>query len=78
MKKIRLVKIEERSDATHPNNIQIGEERIGYYFQKPEIGKPFIMRKEEKWGCFITSPITEIIDGFTFKTLNSIYKIEYI
>lgn len=75
--RIKLTKIEERSDAEYPNNIPVGDERIGFYEEEPKVGEPFILRKQG-FNIFMTSVVTEIIDKNTFKTLNSIYKMEEI
>ncbi len=52
---------------------------VGLFINPPKIGErfelsPFSYKKGERG--ISTSPVTEIIDESTFKTLNSIYKIE--
>lgn len=87
--KVKLTKISERDDAEVPNNIPVDDYRIGYVnptYIKPKIGSVYminsvIQRNEEQlsgMGYFHTSTITEIIDDNTFKTLNSIYKLELL
>jgi hypothetical protein len=67
---ITLTKIKELEDATHPFNIEEGYSRRGELISEPEIGQRFYVG----WN-WSTSPVREIIDENTFKTLNSIYKI---
>lgn len=74
--KIRIKKLKEVDDPTHPNNIGEGFEAIRSmpfeYFNKPAIGERF-------WaGFFSTSPVQEILTENTFKTLNSVYEWEII
>jgi hypothetical protein len=74
--KIKIVKLEERKDALHPNNMEVGFETIkevpAKWFEKPEVGKCFHL------GFFRTSAVQEIIDEQTIKTHNSIYRWEII
>ncbi len=77
MKRIRLQKMAELPDAITPNNIGVGDVRTGMFDQEPEVGKSFFMQKDGG-GYFVTSPVTEVFDIFTFKTENSIYQIEYL
>ena len=89
MVKVKLTKIAERADAECPNNIPINDYRIGYVpdiFFKPIVGIRYGLKYVieingravpfSHW--FITSFVVEIIDDTTFKTINSIYKIEYL
>lgn len=75
--KIRITKLEERSDATHPNNIEVGYVRESCChldsFEKPIVNNRFYI--DYFWS---TSIVTEILSDNTFKTLNSIYKWELI
>lgn len=73
MREIILEKISELENAKHPNNKEVGYIRIGKMYQEPEIGQPFYCGIN-----FRTSNVTEIIDGNTFKTLNSVYRIKVI
>ena len=77
---IKLTKLTELSDALHPNNIEEGRVEIfnikDSLFKKPIVGKRFTLTSLSNW--FSTSPVQEIIDENTFKTLNSIYKWESI
>ena len=75
MKKVKLTKIEELSNAEVPNNIPINAERIGMMKDPPEVGRCFYIHSSIS-SYFRTSTVTEIIDETTFKTRNSIYKIE--
>ncbi len=52
--------------------------REGYCFSKYRVGKNFRLINEDKEIVFCSTPIVEIIDGNTFKTINTEYKIEYI
>lgn len=70
MKRVKIVKIEERPDAKHPNNILVGFEKIGIPENFPEIGECF--RLNTGWH---TSVVEEIIAYDIFKTNNSIYQI---
>lgn len=74
--KIKITKLEERTDAEHPNNIPEGWEKIKEFpdewFREPQIGKSFTA------GGFMSSIVQEIIDENTFKTLNSVYRWEII
>jgi len=65
---IKLEKLIELPNAKHPNNIEVGYIKIGQWVNKPSIGEPFFVGLG--WA---TSPVTEIIDEYTFKTQNSIY-----
>ena len=52
--------------------------REGYFFGKYKIGENFRLINEDKEIVFSSTPIIEIIDGNTFKTINTEYKIEYV
>lgn len=76
--KVRIKKLKEVDNPRHPNNIEVGFEREfetqpDFQFRKPEIDNRF-------YPChwWSTSPVTEIIDNKTFKTLNSIYEWEIV
>jgi len=54
----------------------------GFFEQEPEVGKPVVVSRTcrngiEVSGIFTTSTVTEV-NKKEFKTLNSVYKIEYI
>ena len=68
---ITLTKISELEDAKHPHNIPEGHVVRGWLMQEPEIGKRF--QVNSFWS---TSQVTEILENDTFKTLNSLYKLE--
>ena len=52
--------------------------REGYSFGRYKVGENFKLINEDKEIVFSSTPIVEIIDGNTFKTINTEYKIEYI
>lgn len=67
--KIKLEKLQELPDALHPNNVEVGYTKEGYFVEEPRIGECFWV------GDFYrTSFVKEIIDENTFKTCNSIYR----
>jgi hypothetical protein len=68
---ITLIKLKELEDAKHPNNIPEGHKTRGWLMVEPEIGKRF--QVNSFWS---TSPVTALLENDTFKTLNSLYKIE--
>ena len=86
--KIKLTKLSEAPDPLHPNNIKEGEYRIGYIPKgyDPVVGKSFVLPSVidingtavHPGHWFITSEVQEVIDPFTFRTLNSVYKIEIL
>ena len=80
MKTIKLVKLEEREDATHPHNIEVGTVVVvdvyDHSFFTPQVGSRFNLIGPFRW--YSTSMVEEIIDDNTFKTLNSIYRWEEI
>jgi hypothetical protein len=69
--KIRLVKIKELENALHPNNIEVGFTKEGTLINEPKVGECFYVGFN--WR---TSTVQEVIDENTFRTYNSIYKIE--
>lgn len=75
MEKVILRKIEELKEAEVPNNKEVGYIKLGKFLKEPKVGLPFYMEtiNGELWK---TSSITEIISPDTFKTRNSIYKIQ--
>lgn len=73
---IKLTKIKELDDAVHPNNIQEGKVYKGQLKEPPKVGECVYIDRQH--GYFRTSIVTEIIDDNTFRTMNSIYKIEHI
>ena len=72
---IYVKKLKEVENPLHPNNIAEGFESNfvanSKDFEKPIVGKAF-------WACnwWRTSPVVEVIDDNTFRTLNSIYHWE--
>lgn len=79
--KIKIIKLKELSNAVHPHNIDEGFRMIGNipnnYFKIPTIGERFELGITNQ-GFWSTSGVQEIIDEFTFKTYNSIYKYEVL
>ena len=77
MKKVKLTKVWELEDAEVPNNVAEGDVVEGVLMYEPEIGKPiYILRPTGK--ARRTSIVTEILPANGYKTLNSVYKIEYV
>lgn len=70
---IKLTKLKEVDKPVHPDNIKVGREVQGAMLNKPRIGHRFYVGVS--WS---TSPVQDVLDENTFKTLNSIYKIEEI
>lgn len=75
LQEVRLTKLREADNPTHPNNIEIGYVFRGMITAKPCVGEPLHIYGP-KGG--VTSSVKEIINETEFKTHNSIYKIEYI
>lgn len=79
MEKYKITKI-GRVENPHHKNSTFGESRefhVGYFTKEPEIGERFNLTGFDfKNQGISTSPVTEIIDKNTFKTLNSIYRYE--
>jgi hypothetical protein len=80
MKKVRVIKLEERKDAQTPNNKEVGYFKEGLLREDPEVGQEFLLYMEfgePKFPMPIwhTSFVTEILSTDTFKTKNSIYQI---
>lgn len=73
LKKIKLTKIKELEDAVVPGNIDEGFEKIGILLSEPVKGECFWVGTS-----FRTSLVTEVLENNTFKTMNSIYKYEFI
>ena len=73
MTKIRLIKLKEADNPRHPHNIPEGHVVTGNYVNAPEVGQPFWVGMGYR-----TSMVEEIISPDTFRTMNSIYKIETI
>lgn len=72
---VKLTKIEDtKFNGVHPNRINVGVSYTGKLMIEPTLGCGVFIYND----TFHTSNITEIIDKNTFKTLNSIYKIENI
>lgn len=87
--KVKLTKIQERKNAETYNNIPVNDCRIGYIREDlldPIIGMRYGIEQvveingksvlPNHW--FLTSEVIEILNKDTFKTLNSIYKIEIL
>ena len=67
--KVVLRKMEELSDALHPNNIEVGIVKVGEFISEPKVGECFFVG----YG-WRTSIVKEIINENTFRTCNSIYQ----
>lgn len=76
IKKVRVTKTHDNFNGNHPTGIGEGYSREGFIEKEPTIGESFLVNR--LGGYFVTSPVTEIIDGNTFKTENSTYKWEFI
>ena len=73
---IVLTKIKELEDAKHPHNVPEGYIVRGWIIDKePIVGKRFNLL-HDGYRIWSTSPVTELLENDTFKTLNSLYKIE--
>jgi hypothetical protein len=71
--RIKLTKLkDERFDGQHPNRINEGYTKEGEMQQSPVVGEAFYLES------FNTSTVTELLPGDMFRTLNSVYKIEYL
>ena len=71
---ITIVKLtDDEFDGYHPNGIYAGYVKTGICTNPPTIGDRFYIGYS-----FSTSPVTELIDNLTFKTLYSTYKIKNI
>lgn len=70
---IRLIKLSESESPLHPNNIPIGYVKEGEKLASPKVGECFWVGSG--WR---TSTVQEILSEDTFRTHNSIYKIESI
>ena len=74
--KIKITKLKELEDARHSKNLKDGYETIQVVnannFEEPKVGGFFDA------GDFHTGKIMEIIDGYTFKTKNSIIRWEVV
>lgn len=70
---VKLTKLKESENPLHPNNIEVGYEKVGKFFDEPTVGQSFYVG----WG-WRTSTVQEIIDANTFRTHNSIYRYEII
>lgn len=72
---ITLTKLSELEGAEHPHNIPEGDVQRGWLTDEPKIGNHFNIQTGAT-RLRSTSPVTEILENDTFKTLNSLYKIE--
>lgn len=72
-----IIKVsDDKFEGKHPNGINEHYTAKGVMVDPPTVGKPFYVDRPS--GYFRTSPVTEIINPITFRTLNSTYKLEYI
>ncbi len=74
---VEVEKIGKVENPVHPES-DYGDSKqyhIGIFIKEPVVGERFITGYINLQGRGInTSPVTEIVDENTFKTLNSIYK----
>lgn len=76
MKKVKVIKLEEREDAEVPNNKEVGYFKVGFFREYPEPGKEFLLyHNDMSWPMWHTSMVTEILSFDTFRTKNSVYQI---
>ena len=71
--KIRLSIISTKHEQLKNNFV-----REGYCFSKYRVGENFRLVNDDREIVFCSTPIVEIIDVNTLKTINTEYKIEYI
>lgn len=80
--RIKLTKLKEAENPRHPNNIEEGYVLSGEIDKSElKIGQSLTILRDDVIGwdrIWATSVIQEVIDENTFRTLNSIYKIEYL
>lgn len=50
-------------------------EKEGYYYESPRIGRSFRLFDSDGRIKFDTTPVTEVLDGNLFKTMNSTYEL---
>ncbi len=63
-------------DGDHPNGVYAGFTVTGVFEQKPTVGESFRICSTKYYNeSLTTSEVIEIIDEFTFKTMNSTYKL---
>lgn len=72
---VKLTKIEELEEAQHSNKNIIDFPYIGEEFKSPKIGECYSVLGMRG---IRTSTITELLEDNKFKTINSIYQIEYL
>lgn len=71
-----LTKLAEADQPLVPGNIPAGYSNVGVYVNPPTVGQCFFL--EDGMRYFRTSTVQEVIDEFTFRTYNSIYRITHI
>jgi hypothetical protein len=59
-----------------PSKYKIGDTVEGILMRKPAVGDVVLVLHDDKFRR--TSTVTEIINETTFKTLNSLYKLEVL
>jgi hypothetical protein len=78
---VKITKLEELPEAQHPLNISVGRILYGLFEEEPQQNFHFRLSAVSNMPGqrgITTSRITEIIDDNHFKTLNSLYKWEFI
>lgn len=71
IKKTEDSRTSKYSKSHHPNDINVGYEKVGHLFKPITIGFRTILNMQ-----FSTSPVTKIIDKNHFETRNSVYEIQ--
>lgn len=75
--KLTKIKVINQSDY-----MSVGSTFVGYYYDTPKVGDSFVFfcegliedgKNHFSAGPFQTSTVMEIIDGYSFKTRNTIY-----
>lgn len=75
MKRVKLTKVAELSNAAHPNNISVGHVVEGEALNMPRLGHRFNV-KHDGHMMFSSSPVQKIHADGSFDTTSSTYKVE--
>ena len=75
-KKAKLIKLKDFDSAEYKNHIEESRVVEGVIIDTPTVGKCFYLFYEDRNSAFRTSTVKEVIDENTFRTNNSIYKLE--
>lgn len=76
----KLTKIsDDKFEGKHPNGVFAGNTYVGTpMYRMPTVGDRFILRGISVRDSIQTSIVVEVLDGGTFKTMYSTYKLELI